>query len=171
MDNEFKVRFNPLIPLFRLAWVIAAGAFLIMIFYASFTRFQEDPTRTILIFLLGTTVVGFLFYIPLKGLISNSKIYSISKDSLTITDIVRFKIETVDKEMIKGFSDSEIEYRIWSFKQIIIYHVDNRKFEIMQFEQFNFRRIKKELIDHGYKYFGFEPYQWKFPDSRFYYFE
>jgi hypothetical protein len=171
MDNDFKVKFNPLVPFFRLIWAVAAGALLTIIFYACFARYEEDPTRTIWIFVIGVPIVVFLFYIPLKGLISNSKIYSISKDSLTVTDIVRFRTETVDKAMIKGFSDSKIEYRVGTFKQIIIYHVDNRKFEIMQFEQFNFRKIKNELIDHGYKYFGSEPYQWKFPDSRVYYFE
>ena len=141
------------------------------ILYFSFTHFQTDTTRTFWIFLIGVPIAGFLLYIPLKGLISNSKIYSFSMDNLVVTDIVRFKTETVAKQMIKGFSDSKIEYRIGTFKQIIIYLVDNRKFEIMQFEQFNFKKIKKGLIDYGYEYFGSEPYQWKFPDSRHYKFE
>jgi hypothetical protein len=159
MDKGFKVKFNPLIPLFRLIWVIAAGAFLTRIIYFSFTHYHTDTTRSIWIFLIGVPLVGFLFYIPLRGLLRNSKIYSISRDSLTITDIIKFKTETVDKKMIKGFSDSKIAYRLGTFKQIIIYHVDNRKFEIMQFEQFNFKKIKRTMIDYGYEYFGSEPYQ------------
>jgi hypothetical protein len=171
MGNDFKVKFNPLIPIFRLIWIIAAGALLTRIFYSCFTRYQENPTMAIWTFLIGLPLVGLLFYIPLMGLIRNSKIYSFSADNLLVTDIIRFKTETLDKEMFKGFSDSKIEYRIGTFNQIIIYLVDNRKFEIMQFEQFNFKKIKRGLIDNGYKYLGSEPYQWKFPDSRFYKFE
>ena len=90
---------------------------------------------------------------------------------LTVTDILKLKTERIEKGNIKGFSDSEIEYRIGTFKQLIIYHADNRKFEIMQFEQFNFKQIKPTMIDFGYSYLGHEPYTWKFIDSRVYYFE
>ncbi len=93
MDKDFKVKFNPLIPLLRLTWVIAAGALLVRILYFSVTHFQTDTTRTIWIFLIGVPLVGFLFFIPLKGLLRNSKVYSISKDNLTITDIVKFRTE------------------------------------------------------------------------------
>lgn len=174
LDNSnqvFKVKFNPFIPLIRLIWVTSTGVLLTGTLYLGFTLILTDTWNAILILLIAVPIIGFLFYTPLNGLLRNSKIYSISRDNLTVIDIVRFKKETVQKEMIRGFSDSEIEYRIGTSKQIIIYCADRRKFEIMQFEQFNFKNIKGAMVDKGYLYFGYEPYHWKFPDKRFYYYD
>jgi hypothetical protein len=155
----------------RLVWVIATSALLTRIVYVCFSNFQTDTTRTIWIFIIGIPLVGTLLYLGLKGLLRNSKIYAITRDKLIVTDLIRLHKQTVDRHKVKGFSDSQIEYRIGTFKQIIIYLVDNEKFEIMQFEQFNFRKIKPTMIEFGYDYLGFEPYQWKFLDSRTYYYE
>lgn len=152
-------------------WTVAAGALLTRIFYVCFTNFGTDTTRAIWIFIIGVPIVGTLFYIPLKGLFKNSKIYSVTNSHLTVTDILKLKTESIGKDNIKGFSDSRIEYRIGTFKQLIIYLSDNRKFEIMQFEQFNFKKIKPTMIDLGYRYLGSEPYTWKWFDSRVYYFD
>ncbi len=169
--DTFRVKFNPIIPLVRFIWTVAAGALLTRIFYVCFTKLGTDTTRAFWVFIIGVPIVGTLFYIPLKGLFKNSKIYWVTNSHLIVTDILKLKTERIEKENIKGFSDSRIEYRIGTFKQLIIYLVDNRKFEIMQFEQFNFKQIKPTMIDFGYRYFGPEPYTWKWFDSRVYYFE
>ena len=38
----------------------------------------------------------------------------------------------------------------------------------MQFSYFNFKKIDSALINKGYNYRGFEPYIWKWFDSRVY---
>ena len=38
----------------------------------------------------------------------------------------------------------------------------------MQFAYFNFKKIKQTLVDKKYNYFGYEPYIWKWVDSRVY---
>ncbi len=101
----FKIKFNPIVPLVRLIWVIATSALLARIFYMCVTNIETDTTRSIWTFIIGVPIVGTLFYIPLNGLFKNSKIYSITTQHLTITDILKLKTERIEKEKIKGFSE------------------------------------------------------------------
>ena len=78
------------------------------------------------------------------------------------------KTKTIYKDNIKGFSTSKVPYRIWNFKQIIIYLKDGTKINIMQFAYFNFNKIELTLVEKKYNYLGHEKYIWKWVNRRVY---
>ncbi|MDP2174721.1 MAG: hypothetical protein Q8K70_02295 [Bacteroidota bacterium] len=103
-----------------------------------------------------------------KAFITTTKNYLITDQTIEEFNVLTLKTKTIYKDDIKGFSTSKVPYRIWDFKQIIIYLKDGTKIDIMQFAYFNFKKIKPTLVNKKYNYFGHEPYIWKWFNSRVY---
>jgi hypothetical protein len=169
--KEFKTNLNPLIPLIRFIGVLIFGLILIKIFYAFFRNLTENSSREYLILFVGIPLIGYLFYVFLRGFLRSTKSYFLDNFSLRVFNLLTFRTEKISKENIKGFSTSEIPYRISTFKQIIIYLIDGRKLELTQFEYFNFKKIESALLYNDYNFLGHELYVWKFLDSRVYHFD
>ncbi|MFM9838259.1 MAG: hypothetical protein ACKVOQ_08355 [Cyclobacteriaceae bacterium] len=169
--KEFKTNLNPLIPLIRFLGVLIFGVVLIKIFYTFFRNLTENSAREYFILFVGVPLIGYLFYVFLKGFSRSTKNYVLDNFSLRVFNLLTLQTEKISKENIRGFSTSEIPYRIATFKQIIIYLRDGRKLELMQFEYFNFRKIESALCYNDYIFLGHELYVWKFLDFRVYHFE
>jgi hypothetical protein len=104
----------------------------------------------------------------LKSFLSTTKNYLIKNNSIEEFNYLILSTRIINKSDVKGFSTSIVPYRINNFNQIIIYLADGSKISIMQFSYFNFKKIEPALKENGYKYFGYEPYKWKWFDNRVY---
>jgi hypothetical protein len=95
----------------------------------------------------------------------------IDRNSLIITDHLRFKRQVLQRADIKGFSLSEYPLRGLSVKSILLYLSNGEKIELPQFLFFNFKQLAPALEQSGVKFLGQEPYIWKWIDSRRYKFD
>ena len=166
--NDFKTYFNPLVPIGRLAFSIFFAGLTCFIIYLLFRDFKTNGLKKYFTILLGATIFGVIFQQFFKGFITTTKNYLITDQTIKEFNILTFKTKTIDKNDIKGFSTSVVPYRIWNFKQVIIYLKDGTKIDIMQFAYFNFKKIKPTLVDKKYNYLGHETYIWKWVNSRVY---
>ncbi len=158
--KDFKTRFNPLIPLGRL------GVFsFYMYLFRTLTRNESDKY---LIIILGLSLFGIIYFTLIKPFVKTTKNYLIKDNSIEEFNLLTSKTKSIDKNEIKGFSTSIFPYRIWEFKEIIIYLKDGAKINIMQFAYFNFKNIETTLIDKKYNYLGQEPYEWNLFKGRIY---
>ena len=167
MEN-FKTYFNPIIPIGRLIFALFFLSLFIMMFYALFRDFQTSGFKEYLMIFLGIVFFGAVAEMFITPFLTATKNYAIDDRVIKEFNFLTFEAKVIPKEMVKGFSTSKIQYRIWNFKQIIIYLKDGSKIDLMQFAYFNFKEIKPLLIEKGYPYLGHEPYVWKWPNSRRY---
>ena len=166
--NDFKTYFNPLVPVGRLAVSIFFSGLTCLIIYFLFRDLKTYGLKQNLTMLVGLTIFGAIFQMYFKAFITTTKNYLITDETIEEFNFLTFKTKTIYKEDIKGFSTSIVPYRIWNFKQVIIYLKNGRKIDIMQFAYFNFKKIKPTLIDKQYNYLGDEKYIWKWVNSRVY---
>jgi len=166
--NDFKTYFNPFVAIGRLAFSIFFCGLTCLLIYLMFRDFKINGLKQYLTILLGVTIFGTVFQIFFKAFITTTKNYLITDKTIEEFNLLTFSRKTIYKDDIKGFSTSKVPYRIWNFKQIIIYLKDGTKISLMQFAYFNFKKIKPILVDKKYNYLGHEPYIWKWFDSRVY---
>lgn len=169
--NYMKTYFNPVIALGRLAFSLFFFGVTCLVIYYAITHFETNGIKQLFTLLIGAALFAAMFHMFFKAFIATTKNYLIQDNSIAEFDVLTFGTKTINKGDIKGFSTSTVPYRIWNFQQIIIYLKDGTKIDIMQFAYFNFKDIKPTLLDKNYKYFGHEPYIWKWPNSRVYTFE
>jgi hypothetical protein len=169
--NDFKTYFNPLVPIGRLAFSIFSGGLTCFVIYLLFRDFNTNGLKQYLTIILGATIFGAIFQMFFKAFITTTKNYLITEQTIEEFNLLTLKTKTIYKDDIKGFSTSLVPYRIWYFKQIIIYLKDGTKIDIMQFAYFNFKEIKPTLVDKKYNYLGHESYIWKWVNSRVYKYE
>lgn len=173
MTQEFKPRFNFLIPIFRLTYCIFLSGLTVIFAYSlvlSILDTERDPIE------IGGILLGLILFFSYSHIITKSffnqtKKIAVTKDFLKEINYLRDTTRFITKEDIIGFSTSVIPYKIGRFSQIIVYLKNNEKIELMQFCYFNFKEIEPVLLNCGYKYLGFEIYRWKWFDSRHYKFE
>ena len=169
--EEFKTHFNPVIAVFRALFLLLIIGVICFFIFLLVTNSIEFSSHNIFVLLFFLVLCGSFFYIILHALIKSTKSYRIKESGLDVYNIITLTLTSLDKNDIKGFSTSVVPYRIWNFKQITIYIKDGRKFELMQFEFFNFKKISESLIERNYEFLGQEPYIWKWFDSRVYKYE
>ncbi len=104
-------------------------------------------------------------------LLKTTKSYIITPDGIEVINLLTFQKTAISKKEILGFSTSEIPYKIGNFKEILIYLKNGDKIDLMQFAYFNFKKIEPALIDKRYDFLGYEPYIWKWVNSRVYKFD
>ncbi len=167
MEN-FKTHFNPIIPTGRLIFALFFLILFLMMFYALFRDFQAMGFKEYLVVFLGIVFFGAFAEMFITPLLTTTKNYVIDDKVIKEFNFLTFKSKTIPKEMVKGFSTSKIPYRIWNFKQVIIYLKDGSKIDMMQFAYFNFKEIGPLLIEKEYDYLGHESYIWKWPNRRRY---
>ncbi|WP_207429505.1 hypothetical protein [Pedobacter sp. SYSU D00535] len=114
---------------------------------------------------------GALFYMYFIVLLKTTKSYIITPDGIEVINLLTFQKTAISKKEILGFSTSEIPYKIGNFKEILIYLKNGDKIDLMQFAYFNFKKIEPALIDKRYDFLGYEPYIWKWVNSRVYKFD
>lgn len=154
--NDLKTQLNLLIPIGRL-FLSLFGGLNIFLFLPSFIcDFKINEFSKYIPFVLVLFVLGIIIFIFIKPFVKTTKSYTIKSDSIEEFNFLTFKKKSIDKENIKGFSTSLLQYGIWKFDEIIIYLKDGSKINIAEFTYFNFSKIKPTLIDKNYKYFGFE---------------
>jgi hypothetical protein len=95
----------------------------------------------------------------------------IERDTLIMSDHLRFKRLVLQRAEIKGFSLSEYPLRGLSVKSVLLYLSNGKKIELPQFLFFNFKQLAPALEESGVKFLGQEPYIWKWIDSRTYKFD
>jgi|SRR5690606_23581421 len=166
--TNFKTYFNPLIAIGRLAFSVFFGGLTFFLIYLLFRDFKTNGLKEYITIILGVTIFGAIFQMFFKALVTTSKNYLITDQTIEEFNVLTLKTKTIHKEDIKGFSTSKVPYRIWDFKQVIIYLKDGTKIDIMQFAYFNFKKIKSTLVDKRYNYLGHESYIWKWVNSRVY---
>ena len=106
-----------------------------------------------------------------RQLLRTTKTYLFTNNGIQEYNYLTFSSRYIQRNDIKGFSSSSIPYKLTPFKQVIIYLNDGTKLDLMQFNFFNFKRIKQALIDLQYTYLGYESYKWKWFDDRYYRFD
>jgi hypothetical protein len=166
--TDFKTYFNPLIAVGRLVFSMFFGGMTCFIIYHIFRKFKTTELIQYGGIMLVVVLFGALFQMFFVAFIKTTKNYLIKDNCIEEFNLLTLKTKAIHKEDIKGFSTSIVPYRIWDFKQIIIYLKDGTKIDIMQFAYFNFKNIKPDLIDKNYNYLGDEPYIWKWVNSRVY---
>ncbi len=166
--DDLKTYFNPLVPIGRLAFSIFFGGLTCYIIYLFFRDFKTNGFKEYFFIILGATVFAVVFQMFYKALITTTKNYIITDQTIKEFNLLTQKTKTIYKDDIKGFSTSTVPYRIWNIKLVIIYLKDGTKIDIMQFAYFNFKKIKPALVDKKYKCLGHEPYIWKWVNSRIY---
>ena len=167
--NDFRMSFNPLIPLGRFLGSLFFVAMIFINNYLFFRDFKANDIKELLPIILMTIFMGLAFQMVFRPLITSTKNYIIRDNAIEEYNFLTFSTRTIDKNEIKGFSTSIIPYNnIPNFKQIIIYLKDGSKIDLMQYAYFNFKKIKPALIDKKYIYLGHEPYVWKWVNSRVY---
>ena len=167
MDN-LKTYFNPFVLVGRLAFSLFFGGLTCFIIYLFFRDFKVNGFKENFFIILGAALFTVVFQMFFKTFVTTTKNYLITNQAIEEFNLLTLKTKTIFKNDIKGFSTSTVRYRIWNFEQIIIYLKDGTKINIMQFAYFNFKKIKQTLVDKKYNYFGYEPYIWKWVDSRVY---
>lgn len=166
--EDLKTYFNPFVPIGRFAFSIFFGFLTCFIIYLFFRDFETNGFKEYCFIILGATTHALLFRMFFKAFITTTKNYLITEQTVEEFNILTQKTKTIYKADIKGFSTSTVPYRIWNFKQVIIYVNDGTRIDIMQFAYFNFNKIKQTLVDKKYTYLGHEPYIWKWVNSRVY---
>ena len=166
--DDLKTYFNPLVPVGRLAFSIFFGGLTCFVIYLLFRDFKTNGYKEYFYIILGGTVFAVVFHQFFTDFVTKTKNYIITNQTIEEFNFLTLKTKTIYKDDIKGFSTSIVPYRIWDFKQIIIYLKDGSKIDIMKFAYFNFKKIKPTLVDKQYNYLGHEPYIWKWVNSRVY---
>jgi hypothetical protein len=169
--TDFKTYYNPLIGIGRLAFSFFFGGLTCFVIYLFIHDFNINSNKQHFLFILGALIFGAIFQMFFKEFISTTKNYKIGVSSIEEFNFLTLSTKTIYENEIKGFSSSIIPYRIWDFKQIIIYLKDGSKINLMQFAYFNFKEIKPCLLEKKYNYLGHEPYIWKWINSRVYRFD
>lgn len=169
--NEFKTKLNPFIPIGRLAISIVVFGLICFLINRVLFENKTHEVEKYIGFLLLALFFLLLIQIYLKEFITKTKSYIITGQLIKEYNFLTKKTKIIKKEDIKGFSRSKIPYQIWNFKQIIIYLKDGSKIDLMQFAYFNFEQIEPFLIENKYRFFGYEPYNWKWFNSRVYTFD
>lgn len=170
MSQEFKPKFNFLIPIFRLIYCIFLFGLTVLFTYylvLSILATERDLIE------IGAILSGLILFYSYSHVITKSfflqtKKIAVTKDFLKEINCLRNTTRLISREDIIGFSTSIVPYKIGRFSQIIVYLKNNEKIELMQFSYFNFKKIEPVLISYGYKYLGFEEYRWKWFDRRYY---
>lgn len=173
MTQEFKPKFNFLVPIFRLIYCVFLLGITVMFAYHLVLSIMDTERNPIEIgaFLLGLMLFYSYSHVITKSFFLQTKKIAVTKDFLKEINFLRNTSRLITKEDIIGFSTSVIPYKIGSFSQIIVYLKNNEKIELLQFCYFNFKEIEPILLNCGYKHLGFEIYRWKWFDSRHYKYE
>lgn len=166
--DEFKTYFNPFALIGRLVFSLFSGGLTCFLFYLLIREFSTNGPKEYFYIILMITLFGAFFQMFFTEFITKTKNYIITDQTIQEFNLLTFRSRTIPKSDIKGFSTSIIPYRIWDFKQVIIYLTDGTKIDLMQFTYFNFKKIKPTLLDKKYNYLGQEPYIWKWFNSRVY---
>ncbi|QHL86987.1 hypothetical protein GU926_05860 [Nibribacter ruber] len=117
--------------------------------------------------LMGGTMAGIL----LSKAVSEFKTYTIGEQGITVYNYLTFTEKTYYSRQVRGFSISHFPSGGWRFLVVILYLENGKKLELRQFNFLNFKKIAPALQAAGYHSFGFEPYRWKFLNSRHFLFE
>lgn len=172
--TNFKTKFNYIIFGLRVIFFLFFTILFFVLLYKVIPRLSSYTTADFKI-ALGLFAAFFVFtFLPYrfgKLLIKERNDIVLSGNSLVLKDAVTSKKKSYDISLIKGFSTTVYQTRIWSFKEIIFYFNNGDKVHFPQFLYWNFKDIKQSLIDNGVNYLGHEPYRWKWFDTRHYLFD
>ncbi|NTS44019.1 hypothetical protein HRG84_24280 [Flavisolibacter sp. BT320] len=172
--TDFKTKFNYIVFGLRLLFFIFfVGLFFVFVFKAAPAFYNDNAFGVKLVagLLAGFFLTTFLPYRFGKILLKERNDIIIQDGKLTLEDAITRKQRHIDKNQLLGFSTTVYETKAWNFKSMIFYFTDGDKIEFPQFLYWNFKDIKQMLIDNDIKYFGHEPYRWKWFDTRHYYFD
>lgn len=166
--NDFKTFFNPLVPIGRVFFAISFIGLLGMMIYFLYVDFETNGLEKYVGFLIGLPLFLAVSYLFFGEFINKTKNYLITDNYIVAFNLLTRRKKVINKDDIMGFSTSKVPYRMYDFKQIIVYLKDGTKIDIMQFAYFNFKKIQPVLIEKGYPYLGHEKYRWKWINSRIY---
>ena len=143
--TAFCTFLNPAIPLLRLLRALFMGAFSALTLHL---WTQKEGLQ--FGFLIGVGLSGYMAYTFGRGLLTQTRNYSISYDGIVVKDFITWRTCTVPRSEILGYSRSTIKTRVWTFDQLILHTSQGQKFSLAQFSYFNFKHI--ESILKGYRY-------------------
>lgn len=169
--STFKTKLNPIIPIGRSLFSLVLLLFLVLSFGFMADTYQKEGFESAIGSSLLILFFGMLFYMFFSALFRNTKSYIIQDECIIVNDYFGFKSGKIDKSDVMGFSTSHVPYNFGREPQIIIYIKDGTKFQLTRFEYFNFKEIKPALRKRHYRYFGYEPYVWKWFNSRSFQFD
>lgn len=172
--EDFKPKYNFIILVLRLFFLLLfIGLFAGFCWYTAPNLLQSDQPlyRKVIGIPLGALLLLFLIYRFVKILSTQRNVFHFEDGDLILTDAITKNRKAIRKSEIKGFSLSNYPTKAWNFKEIIIYCHSGTKIELPQFLYLNFKEIKPYFEDNNLTFLGFEPFQWKFLDSRYYQFD
>ncbi|WP_146171794.1 hypothetical protein [Flavobacterium magnum] len=168
--TNFQTKFNYFIFVLRIILTLFAGSMLIftVIVSPSLLETEKDSFAIISGVILFALLWGFLCYRVAKLVFTQIHIFDFKNHELTIINAITKVEKQIKLDEIRGFSTSQYQTRVWDFKSVIIYYENGRKEELPQFLYLNFKKIPVALEAIGINNFGYEPFVWKFFDSRHY---
>ena len=172
--RDFKTKYNYLIAALRVIFLLFfIVLFVGFCFYAAPNLFQSDQPlyRKIIGIPLGAFLLLFLIYRFVKILSTQRNVFHFEGTDLILTDAITKNRRVIPKSEIKGFSLTNYPTKAWNFKEILIYCHSGTKLELPQFLYLNFKEIKPYFEANNLTFLGFEPFRWKFLDSRHYQFD
>ncbi|WP_210465385.1 hypothetical protein [Rufibacter roseolus] len=152
--KEYTLKFNFLIPILRIAFLIfSVGMVILMVSWIlkkEWEGISEDA-----VFVFYTFFIIWLFslgaYQMIKGVLTECLWIRISDERIVIRNLILQRKYFLAKADISSIFPSSKKLGRTNWDSIVIYTREGKSYELIQFNYFDFKKFKELFISFGYK--------------------
>lgn len=152
--KEYRLKFNFLIPILRATFLIVSISIIIFLLLIIVDKgiaqiMKDIPALLYFLFIIGLFSV--IIYQMVKGLFNETLSIKITNDNIEIRNLILFKKDILTKNDVSGIYSSDKQFAKGTWKTVIINTANGKRFELVQFNYFDFKKIIDVLTYFGYK--------------------